>query len=550
MTNDLQTQLSFARIDDKTRALLRAAWPVVDKGMTRILDDMYAHILQRPDLKALFANEDRIQAARQRQREHWRQLFSGTFDEAYIASVSRIATTHARIGLQPSFYISTYLIALEQVHTLLIETDRHRMLSRSTRAGLAASMRAVDRAVLFDLQLVVTSYLEEGAIDYRRRLHELAEQFDAVLGGFTQDIGNAAHTLHDSSAALLDAAGSATQEAAALARGAEESSLNMQAVAAAAEEISASIGEITRQTRGAAEVTGEAVTTVQRAGSIVETLNATAQRIGGVVSLIQDIAGQTNLLALNATIEAARAGDAGKGFAVVASEVKTLSAQTARATDDIRVQMNAVQKVVSQIASAMAEITQAVDRIRETTDSIAGAVDQQGEATQEISRSVAAAANSAAGITDGVRKVEQVATHNADNARGLATSASELQGRTNALTDQTSALLDRIRMADRRSDTRVQMNIKAELMVNGTTFGAMLQNVSAGGAGLRMDTSRLPPARHDVSLRIPGAPLQPGSRIVNADGSLVNLAFLSSAEGESLMRWIQANQKTLQARAA
>lgn len=117
--------------------------------------------------------------------EHWQRLFSGTSDEAHVASVSRIATTHARIGLRPSFYISTYLIALEQVHTLLIETDRH-------------------------------------------RLHELADPFDAILGGFTQDIGNAADPLNDGSVALLDAAGSATREATALTRGADESSLNMQ----------------------------------------------------------------------------------------------------------------------------------------------------------------------------------------------------------------------------------------------------------------------------------------------------------------------------------
>ena len=538
MASDLDKQLAFARIDAATRQALRALWPVVDADMPRILDAMYQHILQRPELKAMFANPERVGAARDRQRAHWQRMFSGTYDQDYTASVQRIAATHARIGLEPSLYISTYLIALEEIHGVAIRGAQRGLLGKIARDKLIETIAAVDRAVLFDLQLVVTSYLEENASEYKRRLEELSDQFGSVIDNFTHLVTESARGLTTNSDALLSSAESATSEAASLTNGAEQSSVNMQAVASAAEEITASIGEITRQTHQAAENTSAAVSTVQRAGQIVDNLNATALRIGDVVNLIQSIAGQTNLLALNATIEAARAGEAGKGFAVVAGEVKTLSAQTARATDDIRVQVNAVQGVVSQIAEAMTDIAQAVDRIRETTGSIADAVQQQGIATQEISRSVAAAAAGAADITEGVRKVERVAAHTADNARGVATSAGELTQRSDALTQEASSFMEKIRNADRRSEQREPVNTPAELVVDGATFTAVLQNLSSGGAALRMDASKVPAQRHHISLRVPGSPINAACRIVAASGSMVNLAFDTRSDAEAALRWL------------
>lgn len=113
----------------------------------------------------------------------------------------------------------------------------------------------------------------------------------------------------------------------------------------------------------------------------VDVLGASIEQITTIVKTIEDIASQTNLLALNATIEAARAGEAGKGFAVVAGEVKTLSHQTAKATENIR-------ERISNLQVGMADILTAMQSSGHTVETGTIAVRKAGEAIQEINSSV------------------------------------------------------------------------------------------------------------------------------------------------------------------
>jgi methyl-accepting chemotaxis protein len=114
---------------------------------------------------------------------------------------------------------------------------------------------------------------------------------------------------------------------------------------------------------------------------VIAQLTAASQRIGGIVKLISEIAGQTNLLALNATIEAARAGEAGRGFAVVAAEVKTLSRQTASATEEITGEITKMRTTVDDTASLVSEMSHSIGEMKQSSS-------QLSEQTDELSASV------------------------------------------------------------------------------------------------------------------------------------------------------------------
>jgi methyl-accepting chemotaxis protein len=256
-------------------------------------------------------------------------------------------------------------------------------------------------------------------------------QIETEIRTFRENVATVLKTVSESTAALKSIAvtlsnssGCTSERTAGAAQTSNEAAANMTAAAGAAEELIASIGEIGRQISQAAEVASHSVAEANITNDQMTRLTDTVQQIGEVVSLIRNIAGQTNLLALNATIEAARAGEAGRGFAVVASEVKSLAVQTAKATEQIAGQIEAVQSSTRVAVDAIRRNTERMQEIDGYTSAVALSLQQQDSATDEISHNVASAAQGAKGMVILLDEVTQ-AVGDTRNAASKVLEASE-----------------------------------------------------------------------------------------------------------------------------
>ncbi len=222
---------------------------------------------------------------------------------------------------------------------------------------------------------------------------------------------------------------------------AHTASNNVANVAAATEEFSASIIEVSEQVNRSAEIAKSAVVNAQNAENTIETLVDASNKIDEVVGLINDIAEQTNLLALNATIEAARAGDAGKGFAVVASEVKNLASETAKATEDIGIQIKSMQQATSESAKAVREIAKTIHDINETSVNISTTISEQLSVVNEISSSASSAVNSVSVVADTIQGVAEGAQASSSGSSQIQAASSDLSKRVIIIKDDVSAFV-------------------------------------------------------------------------------------------------------------
>ncbi|UEM19228.1 globin-coupled sensor protein [Skermanella mucosa] len=440
-------RLSFLRIDQKTRDTLKEFASELEELLPPALDQFYRHIREYPELKSMFSSESRIEHARSAQLKHWLNLFSGRFDSEYFASVRRIGLTHSRIGLEPRWYIGGYAFTVNHLYDSATRKFSNRWRPEVARAKLSDLLSALNKAVMLDMDLAISIYIEENKAVYDRQLDQLAESFRSTVVGIVEAVGGQASHLDATAEAMSAASEETSRQAIAVAAAAEQASQNVETVAAAAEELSKSIQEITRQVTRSSDTSRRAVADGQRTDGLLHTLSTAAESIGAVVNLINDIANQTNLLALNATIEAARAGEAGKGFAVVANEVKQLATQTARATGDIKGQVGEIQEATQGAVAAIRNILGTITDMDQICSLIAAAVEEQAAATQEIARNVEQAATGTQEVALNIAGVTSASSETTRSVSTVRSTAGELSGQSAALQREVGNFLRSIKAA-------------------------------------------------------------------------------------------------------
>ena len=436
----LEKRMAFMQLSPETCAAVRSLKTVVERELPVALDKLYAQVRLTDEVSRMFATDDHIGRARGAQTSHWKNIANGEFNDDYAANVRRIGATHARLGLEPRWYIGGYSIILDHLIAAAVREffPRGRLLSRPAidAESLARALGGLAKAVFLDMDLAISVYIDEAerakqeaqaaAIAAERMM--VTKVFGAAMAQVAAgnlgyridaDLPEAYHALrNDFNAAFEQLAGTIEQistgtaemnasirelsmSADDLAQRTQQQASTLEEAVAAVEQISATVSDTGRRACEAGDLVERTRADAQRSGAVMTKtaeamggIEAASRQMGDIIATMDEIAFQTNLLALNAGVEAARAGDAGKGFAVVAQEVRELAQRSARSAKEIKAligapadQVNRGVALVGETATVLSDMSGRVQEIEHHVDAIVTAMREQSIALQEINGS-------------------------------------------------------------------------------------------------------------------------------------------------------------------
>jgi methyl-accepting chemotaxis protein len=438
--------LDLVQIGEPMRATLRELRPFFAKSLPGILARFYDKVRQYDASSGIF-KDGAMQEAIRLQLLRWDLIGNCDFGPAYADSIARFCELNQRADVAPQWYMGWNPMFVAEQLMKAVETEvqipRFGRAAHAARDKKAAMLTAIAKANTLDTRMVFGAYFGANRQIRRDAITDASGRFRTLI----TSLSTASSELEGTARSLSDNASNTTRLASVVANASEDASNNVQSVASATEELASSVRAISSQVQESNRIAASAVKQADETDSRINALSQAASRIGDVIKLITSVAEQTNLLALNATIEAARAGEAGRGFAVVAQEVKALAAQTAKATDEIGIQIAGMQTATQEAVGSIKMISSTIGKISEISNAISVAIEEQGAATQEISGNIQRTAAGTSQVAGTISEVSQGANQTGAASSQLLASAKQLSNSTTSLQVEIDGFLKSIAAA-------------------------------------------------------------------------------------------------------
>lgn len=200
----VEQRLRFLQVDEGTIDSLRHIRAVLEPAIDNMLDELYTHLFEEPELREIFQSQASWERARAGQRNHWLDiLFSGDLGLRHFEEAKQIGRTHEKYGVTLGWYMGTYCFMLDHLIDLLMQKHQ------DDPQHMSKLIQALTKVVFLDMDFVIDSYLEAKDEAIRKVLHnsqavfrelqlhdETLVQESRALGAKAQDVMSGVDDAH------------------------------------------------------------------------------------------------------------------------------------------------------------------------------------------------------------------------------------------------------------------------------------------------------------------------------------------------------------------
>jgi methyl-accepting chemotaxis protein len=163
----IEPRLAFIGLEADESQILQPIRETVERHLDGALDEFYATIGREPEASRYFGGgSEQLARARGRQVEHWQSMADGRLDADYYARSRKIGQVHARIGLDPRWYMGGYAVTAEALVNKVLDDMSVKKGWRGSRSGPTQpeQNRALARLVkiiILDMEIGVSTYFDQ-----------------------------------------------------------------------------------------------------------------------------------------------------------------------------------------------------------------------------------------------------------------------------------------------------------------------------------------------------------------------------------------------------
>ncbi len=158
-TEQRQWRLAYLDIGESERRDLVELRPFVEGLVEELVERFYEHILGFAETARFLADPDLVTRLKGLQREHFLSLFGGRYDVEYFESRLRVGFAHARIGLQPAWYLGAYTIQMRFVF------ERCFAAFASDPPRLLRYLSSLLKIIMLDIAMATDAYIYGGFVE-------------------------------------------------------------------------------------------------------------------------------------------------------------------------------------------------------------------------------------------------------------------------------------------------------------------------------------------------------------------------------------------------